>query len=316
MTIRARGVGDKKLVREQHSRQWATHPRRPPSTASSTLSTTTTTLFSIHPTAPSLHPTTSSIQPPNTHSAQPPGISPSGSRANARPSASLHAALSSPLTLTLLRPPANVRQILPLLPSPSVQSQMACDVASPLKNAQKYSIFKTVRSPSLHPHSSPQSPSCLPYPMPLPSPQKVRSLLPCHPPPHLPLARTCVVTGDNGQVNGLVTENATPLHPELQSARCMSNRYRLELFPRCVSCTRRWAGDTCRFQGIRFFLKDKQHEIVGISFLGSRYQDAPKMLYPIKWNVPLQEAHVNRMKVCIYVLLLLHSSILLLPFIG
>ena len=161
-----------------------------------------------------------------------------------------------------------------------------------------------------------QSPSCLPYPMPLPSPQKVRSLLPCHPPPHLPLARTCVVTGDNGQVNGLVTENATPLHPELQSARCMSNRYRLELFPRCVSCTRRWAGDTCRFQGIRFFLKDKQHEIVGISFLGSRYQDAPKMLYPIKWNVPLQEAHVNRMKVCIYVLLLLHSSILLLPFIG
>jgi hypothetical protein len=41
------------------------------------------------------------------------------------------------------------------------------------------------------------------------------------------------------------------LSPELQSARCMSNRYKPDPFPRCVSCTRRWAGDTCRFQGIR-----------------------------------------------------------------
>ena len=106
-----------------------------------------------------------------------------------------------------------------------------------------------------------------------------------------------VVTGDNGQVNGLVTENAIPLHPELQSARCMSNRYRPDLFPRCVSCTRRWAGDTCRFQGIRFFIKDKKRDIVGISFVGGRYQDAPKMFYPLKWNVPLKEAHIKRMKV-------------------
>ena len=41
------------------------------------------------------------------------------------------------------------------------------------------------------------------------------------------------------------------LTPELQFARCMSNRYKPDPFPRCVSCTRRWAGDTCRFQGIR-----------------------------------------------------------------
>ena len=47
---------------------------------------------------------------------------------------------------------------------------------------------------------------------------------------------------------------------QFQFARCMSNRYRSEQFPRCVSCTRRWAGDTCRFQGIRFFLKDPQQE--------------------------------------------------------
>ena len=44
---------------------------------------------------------------------------------------------------------------------------------------------------------------------------------------------------------------AGTLVPELQFARCMSNRYRPDPFPRCVSCTRRWAGDTCRFQGIR-----------------------------------------------------------------
>lgn len=106
-----------------------------------------------------------------------------------------------------------------------------------------------------------------------------------------------IVTGDGGQINGLVTENAIPLQPELQFARCMSNRYRAEQFPRCVSCTRRWAGDTCRFQGIRFFLKDKKRDIVGISFVEGRYQDAPKMLYPTRWNVPLKEAHIKRMKV-------------------
>ncbi|KAF9449547.1 hypothetical protein P691DRAFT_758956 [Macrolepiota fuliginosa MF-IS2] len=112
-------------------------------------------------------------------------------------------------------------------------------------------------------------------------------------------ARMRIVTGDGGQINGLVTENAIPLQPELQFARCMSNRYRAEQFPRCVSCTRRWAGDTCRFQGIRFFLKDKKRDIVGISFVEGRYQDAPKMLYPTRWNVLLKEAHIKRMKVSI-----------------
>lgn len=109
-----------------------------------------------------------------------------------------------------------------------------------------------------------------------------------------------VVTGENGQINGLVTENAIPLQPELQFARCMSNRYRAEQFPRCVSCTRRWAGDTCRFQGIRFFLKDKKRDIVGISFVEGRYQDAPKMLFPTRWNVSLRDAHVKRMKVSVW----------------
>lgn len=90
-----------------------------------------------------------------------------------------------------------------------------------------------------------------------------------------------------------------PLHPELQFARCMSNRYRAEQFPRCVSCTRRWAGDTCRFQGIRFFLKNAQRNIVGISFVENQKPDAPTMTFPSKWNVPLLPLHIRRLKVII-----------------
>ncbi|EPT02793.1 hypothetical protein FOMPIDRAFT_54959 [Fomitopsis schrenkii] len=91
-------------------------------------------------------------------------------------------------------------------------------------------------------------------------------------------------------------ETSGPLHPELQFARCMSNRYRSEEFPRCVSCTRRWAGDTCRFQGIRFFLKNDKKQIVGISFVENQKPDAPTMTFPNKWNVNLQKGHIHRIK--------------------
>lgn len=87
------------------------------------------------------------------------------------------------------------------------------------------------------------------------------------------------------------------LQPELQFARCMSNRYRSEEFPRCVSCTRRWAGDTCRFQGIRFFLKNQSRDIVGISFVDGQKPDAPTMNFPNKWNISLELEHIQRVKV-------------------
>ncbi|KAH8106073.1 hypothetical protein BXZ70DRAFT_1004357 [Cristinia sonorae] len=95
--------------------------------------------------------------------------------------------------------------------------------------------------------------------------------------------------------NGVVGPT-TQLRPELQFARCMSNRYRLEEFPRCVSCTRRWAGDTCRFQGIRFFLKDEKKNIVGISFVESHKPDGPSMHFPVQWNIPLEDSHIRRVK--------------------
>lgn len=102
-----------------------------------------------------------------------------------------------------------------------------------------------------------------------------------------------IITNDGVQY----PENSGPLHPELQFARCMSNRYRSEEFPRCVSCTRRWAGDTCRFQGIRFFLKNEARDIVGISFVASQKADLPSMSFPVKWNVPMEEPFLKRIKV-------------------
>jgi lysine-specific demethylase 3 len=104
-----------------------------------------------------------------------------------------------------------------------------------------------------------------------------------------------IVSEGGDQLPG--SEASGPLRPELQFARCMSNRYRSEQFPRCVSCTRRWAGDTCRFQGIRFFLKDAQQNLVGISFVESQKADAPTMIFPNKWNVTLQPSHIGRIKV-------------------
>ncbi|EKM59423.1 uncharacterized protein PHACADRAFT_249898 [Phanerochaete carnosa HHB-10118-sp] len=104
------------------------------------------------------------------------------------------------------------------------------------------------------------------------------------------------------QASNLVDENGNPvdpghsLHPELQFARCMSNRYRSEEFPRCVSCTRRWAGDTCRFQGIRFFLKDENRNIIGISFIENQKADGPSMNFPVKWNAKLDMSHITRIK--------------------
>ena len=83
---------------------------------------------------------------------------------------------------------------------------------------------------------------------------------------------------------------------EEQFARCMSNRYKSDAFPRCVSCTRRWAGDTCRFQGIRFFSRDPQKFLMAYSFLPHTVNCPDKALdsLPSGWNVPLERMHVDR----------------------
>ncbi|KAL0062643.1 hypothetical protein AAF712_010480 [Marasmius tenuissimus] len=87
------------------------------------------------------------------------------------------------------------------------------------------------------------------------------------------------------------------LNTEVQSARCMSSKYKKEEFPRCVSCTRRWAGDTCRFQGVRLFMKDSKGETVGVAFVNHQREEAPVMQFPEEWNEKLGWDIIRRTKV-------------------
>ncbi|KAH9978099.1 hypothetical protein BGW80DRAFT_1285791 [Lactifluus volemus] len=85
---------------------------------------------------------------------------------------------------------------------------------------------------------------------------------------------------------GSGTEATGPLHPELQFARCMSNRYKTETFPRCVS-------------GIRFFLKDEKQNIVGVSFVENQKADSPSMKFPTRWNRPLDSVFIKEIKITV-----------------
>ncbi|KAJ3713832.1 hypothetical protein C8R42DRAFT_713033 [Lentinula raphanica] len=87
---------------------------------------------------------------------------------------------------------------------------------------------------------------------------------------------------------------AATLTPELQTARCMSSKYKVEDFPRCVSCTRRWAGDTCRFQGIRIFMKNEKKEVVGMGFVNNQKAEKQAMEFPKVWNAELSDKDLQR----------------------
>lgn len=104
------------------------------------------------------------------------------------------------------------------------------------------------------------------------------------------------------------------LTAELQYARCMSKRYDHHPFPRCVACTRRWAGDTCRFQGIRFFLKDDGGKTHGTSFVVSQKQDSPTLTFPIAWDIPLDSTHIKVIKVSYHCLLLVGHCGSIVPY--
>ncbi|KAJ7477207.1 hypothetical protein B0H11DRAFT_2030245 [Mycena galericulata] len=82
---------------------------------------------------------------------------------------------------------------------------------------------------------------------------------------------------------------------EPQVSRCMSNRYKNEDIPRCVSCTRRWAGDTCRFQGIRQFCRESNGDIAGYCFQ-ERLTHTTPMQYPDAWNIQLEKSHIDETK--------------------
>jgi lysine-specific demethylase 3 len=93
---------------------------------------------------------------------------------------------------------------------------------------------------------------------------------------------------------------------DFQTSRCQSTRYHTESFPRCTACIRRQAGDGCRFQDIRAFLRDYKGELVAFAFPGHRKPEAPSLDFPSQWNVPLLNEHVKQIKVFICVALSLY----------
>ncbi|KAJ7067853.1 hypothetical protein C8F01DRAFT_1115998 [Mycena amicta] len=85
------------------------------------------------------------------------------------------------------------------------------------------------------------------------------------------------------------------LRREMQTSRCMSTRYKNRDIPRCISCTRRWAGDTCRFQHVRSIFWDSSGRVQGFSFteqLGRK----PAMVFPTEWNTRLEPSHIRDIK--------------------
>ncbi|KAL1742882.1 hypothetical protein HDZ31DRAFT_83810 [Schizophyllum fasciatum] len=87
------------------------------------------------------------------------------------------------------------------------------------------------------------------------------------------------------------------LKVEMQVKRCMTGNAAGPGIPKCLSCTRRWAGDTCRFQGMRYFGKDKNGKIITVAFKGPG--DRTKLNYPEKWNVAPTEERLTRTKLAV-----------------
>ncbi|KAJ7638409.1 Clavaminate synthase-like protein [Roridomyces roridus] len=83
---------------------------------------------------------------------------------------------------------------------------------------------------------------------------------------------------------------------ELQTSRCMSSKYKNEQhLPRCVACTRRWAGDTCRFQALRSIYRNSNGNIMGFSFQ-EQPTPAMSMKFPNVWNTSLEMSHIQEIK--------------------
>nr|GAT46123.1 clavaminate synthase-like protein [Mycena chlorophos] len=94
-----------------------------------------------------------------------------------------------------------------------------------------------------------------------------------------------------------IIEVPTPaqLRREMQTSRCMSTRYKNKDIPRCISCTRRWAGDTCRFQHVRSIFWDKDGRVQGFSFT-EQLTRTPAMVFPQEWNTKFEPSHLRDIK--------------------
>ncbi|KAF7301249.1 Clavaminate synthase-like protein [Mycena indigotica] len=86
------------------------------------------------------------------------------------------------------------------------------------------------------------------------------------------------------------------LRREMQTSRCMSTRFKNKDIPRCISCTRRWAGDTCRFQHVRSIFWDDHGRVQGFAFT-EQLSRKPAMVFPERWNKPLEMSHLKEAKI-------------------
>ncbi|PPQ71721.1 hypothetical protein CVT24_007891 [Panaeolus cyanescens] len=80
------------------------------------------------------------------------------------------------------------------------------------------------------------------------------------------------------QKQGAASDSPKTLIPELQFAR--------------------W--DTCRFQGIRFFMRDSQRKLMAVSFNQHHGRpEGPHIEFPTQWNREFEPAHAKRVKLSI-----------------
>lgn len=79
----------------------------------------------------------------------------------------------------------------------------------------------------------------------------------------------------------------------------MSVRYKDVPYTRCMACTRRWAGDTCRFQNVRYILRDREtREVKAYAFTQYRHnQIAPDLALPEEWKGPMTLKYIQAVKV-------------------
>jgi hypothetical protein len=55
------------------------------------------------------------------------------------------------------------------------------------------------------------------------------------------------------------------------------------------------------FVHFRFFLRDAERRVLGVSFVDSQSAESPNMKFPNAWNVPLDPTHIQRVKVASFV---------------
>ncbi|KAF7331679.1 hypothetical protein MKEN_00047600 [Mycena kentingensis (nom. inval.)] len=82
---------------------------------------------------------------------------------------------------------------------------------------------------------------------------------------------------------------------EMQVSRCMSTRYKNADIPRCIACTRRWAGDTCRFQHVRSIFWDEAGKLQGFAYT-EQLSRKPVLLFPDQWNTTFDKQRIDDIK--------------------